>query len=168
MEKLREELGAENRVKPPATVRWLGRTADFRTCYSKEEIEESSVTFPVLGEATSSSLQKSGLRLLVRRNSARPSRRRDQTRCSRRGHTEACCTRDAVALEMPTILGMPAALAMPVVLSAQGGIHRSPRMPHREVLSRQGQDMHGRHRKVSKLPWPPIHACQRVPEEDGG
>ena len=102
MEKLREELEAENDwVKITAVVRWLGRTADVRTRYSEEEIEASSVmiTFLVLGEATFSSLQKSGLRLLGRRynGEAFEEERLDMFcgRCGRWGHIEARCTRDA-------------------------------------------------------------------------
>ena len=101
-EKLRGELGAEDDgARIPTASRWLGRMTDVKARYSEGETEASSVTFPVLREATFSRLQKRRLQLLVADTASRPSRRRGQTRCA--------ASAAGGATSRPVAPGMPAA-----------------------------------------------------------
>ena len=59
--------------------------------------------------------------------------------------------------------GHIAAWCMPALLLRKGAPHRPPRVPCRGALGRQEQSVRARHCQVSKLPRPPLHACQRVP-----
>ena len=56
-------------MKAPAAHRWLGRPSDIKARHAEGTIGASSITFPVVGEATFGHLQKSGLWLLSRRRS---------------------------------------------------------------------------------------------------
>ena len=110
-------------VKVSATVRWLGHPSDVKAHHAEGAIEASSITFPVVGEATFGSLQKSQLRLLGRRyrDKAFEQERLDAQcgRCGKWGHIEARCTE------------------MLVALCRTAASHRPTQVPRQGVLIRQ-------------------------------
>lgn len=92
-------LESENdRVKIPAAVRWLGRPSGVKARYAEGTIEVSSITLPVMGEASFGRLQKSGLRLLGHRYSVEAFEEEQPDmhcgRCARWGHIQVRCNRN--------------------------------------------------------------------------
>ena len=105
LQKLREELEAENeRVQVPSAARWLGG-AVTRTRFKEHRLARSSVVLAVLGEAAATRLYKQGTRLAGLRHEVEPF---EEARPGAFG--SRCCAWGHVGPQCPVVApGVPSA-----------------------------------------------------------